>query len=67
MKKNAFTLMEQMIVFILVGILTAIITSFVRPKEINAQAVKKASINLFRQIEFATVQIVARNTKNRFK
>lgn len=64
MKKLAFTLMEQMIVFILVGILTAIITSVVRPKEINGQAVKKASINLFRQIEFATVQIVARNTKN---
>ncbi len=64
MKKHAFTLAEQMIVLILVGIIASAVTVVVRPANISNEALKKAGKSLFVQVEFATKQMVARNARN---
>lgn len=64
MKIKAFTLTEQIIVLILVGIIASAITTVVKPGEINNEAIKKAGKSVFVQIEFATTQLVSRNAKN---
>ena len=64
MKFKAFSLLEQMLVIIIVGIIASVLTTVVKPTDISNKAIKKAGKNLFMQIEFATKQIVARNAKN---
>ena len=64
MTKKAFTLVEQIVVLILVGVIASAITTVVKPTEISNEAVKKAGKSLFVQVEFATTQMVAKNTKN---
>lgn len=64
MKRRAFTLTEQIIVLIVIGIIASAVTTVIKPTEINNEAIKKSGKSLFVQIEFATTQMVARNAKN---
>ena len=65
MKRRAFTLTEQIIVLIVIGIIASAVTTVIKPTEINNEAIKKSGKSLFVQIEFATTQMVARMYRGR--
>lgn len=64
MKQTGFTLAEQLIVIVILGILVVAITTTLKPNNISEEALKKAGKSLYIQIEFVTKQILARNTNN---
>jgi len=64
MKFRGYTFLEQIIAIILIGILSALCMSLLRPKDISKDAFIKISKHTFIQIEFATKSLLAKNTNN---
>ena len=63
-KSFAYTLAESLIVIAIVGIMYVIVLHVLRPNNIKHEALTKAGSNLYIQIDFATKQMLAKNTKN---
>ena len=63
-QKRAFTLAESLICMIIIGIVYVIILQLSRPGDIKKEALLKAGVDTFRQIEYATKRILARDTRN---
>ena len=64
MKQKAFTLYETLIVFIVIGIISAILLTAMRPGNIRKDALQKAGKDMYIQDEYATMKVVTANTKN---
>ena len=64
MKFRGFTLVEQMIALIIIGILGAVLFNTLRPNDVKTQTLKKVAKSVFVQIEFATKSVLAKNTVN---
>lgn len=64
MKFNAFALLEQVLVLIIVSIFFVIMLTIMRPNDIKEEALKKSGKSTFIQIEFAAKRMLARDTKN---
>lgn len=64
MKFNAFSLLEQIIVLIIVSILFVVMLTIMRPNNIKEETLKKSGKSTFIQIEFATKRMLARDTNN---
>ena len=62
MSKNAFTLFEAMIVMVVIGTLTGVLLSIARPTNLKQEAFQKAGLELYRHIDFATKQIMIKNS-----
>ena len=62
--KNAFTLAESLITIVIIGIIYAAIFNILRTDDINNDVIKKAGANVYYQIDFASKQILAKNTYN---
>ena len=64
MKNRAFTLAEQLIVIVILAIIVVIMLNAVKPKNLKTEALQKAAKSVFVQIDFATKNILAKNTNN---
>lgn len=64
MKLQGFTLIEQVIVLVIVGILGVVVINTLRPNDIKEDALKKVAKSVSVQIEFATKSLLAKNTNN---
>ena len=64
MKQKAFTLYETLIVIMIIGFLSVILLSTLRPKDITNEGLKKGGKALYLQVEYAVMQIIANHTKN---
>jgi hypothetical protein len=64
MKNKAFALVEQILVIIIIGILGVVILNVLRPNDIKIETLKKVSKSVYIQLEFATRNLLARNTRN---
>ena len=62
MAKNGFTLFEAMIVTVIVGMLVSIMLVNLRPNDIRQETLQKAALALYRHIDFATNQIIVKNS-----
>lgn len=62
MSKNAFTLFEAMIVMVVIGTLAGVLLSIARPTNLKQEAFQKAGLELYRHIDFATKQIMIKNS-----
>ena len=63
-KRRAFTLVESLITMIIIGIVYVAISSVIRPNDIKREVLQKAGANMAYQLDFASKQILARNTVN---
>ncbi len=63
-KKSAFTLAESLIAAMLVGIFSVALMAVMRPNDIKNDALKKAGLNYYLQMEYATKQILLKKTKS---
>lgn len=64
MKKNAFTLAEQLLVIIILGVFAVGLINTVKPNNIKKDVYIKTAKSVYVQIEFATKSILAKNTNN---
>ncbi len=65
MKTNlAFTLAESLITIIIIGIIYVVMLNILRPGDVNKDVLKKMGANVFYQLDFASKQILAKNTIN---
>lgn len=64
MKQKAFTLYETLIVIMIIGFLSVVLLSTLRPKDITNEGLKKGGKALYLQVEYAVMQIIANHTKN---
>ena len=62
--KKAFTLIEQLLVIVIVGIITSIVLTISRPGTIKEDSLKKAGKSTFIQVEFVAKSILAKHTSN---
>lgn len=64
MKKKAFTLAETTVVIVLLGIIAATLLHTLKPNNMKREYMDKSAKNMVLKIEYATKQILARNTIN---
>lgn len=62
--KKGFTLTESLIVIIIIGIVYVVIASVIKPSSIKKDVLVKGGANLLYQIDFATKQILLKNSNN---
>ncbi len=62
MAKSGFTLFEAMIAMVVVGTLVTILLSIAKPNDVKQEALQKAGLALYRHIDFATNQIIIKNS-----
>ncbi|MBQ2984725.1 MAG: prepilin-type N-terminal cleavage/methylation domain-containing protein [Candidatus Gastranaerophilales bacterium] len=64
MKKSGFTLAETTIAMIILGLIAATLLHTLKPNNMKREFMDKSAKNMVIQIEYATKQILARNTLN---
>ena len=62
--KSAFTLVESLITMIVIAIIYAAIADVLRPSDFKRDVLKKSGANMLYQLDFASKQILAKNTVN---
>ena len=60
--RNGFTLFEALIAMVVIGTLLSVILIVARPNDVKQDAYKKAGLELYRHIDFATKQITLKNS-----
>jgi len=64
MKIKAFTLFETIIVLVIIGVISAIMISTMRPTKVKEDVLMAAGKDMYQQIDFATREIISKSTIN---
>ena len=62
MAKSAFTLFEAMVAMIVAGTIVTVLFIAFKPGNVKQEALQKAGLVLYRHIDFATNQIMIKNS-----
>ena len=64
MKIKAFTLYETLLVLVIIGVVAVICLSNLRPTKMKEDALMEAGKAMYMQIDYATREIITKDTKN---
>ena len=62
--KHAFTAAETLIVIVIIGIVSSCVLVALKPGDVKKDMLKKSGNNMLLQIDFATRQVLAKNSMN---